>query len=91
MIRTGQTIENPITGERVVFRRTAADTKGEAVVVEAFVQPHGFVAARHVHPNQEERFEVPSGALAARLGADTVTAQAGDRAGGSSRDLAHLP
>jgi quercetin dioxygenase-like cupin family protein len=79
MIRTGQTIENPITGERVVFRRTAADTKGEAVVVEVFVEPHGFVAARHVHPNQEERFEILSGALELTLGADTVTAQAGDR------------
>jgi quercetin dioxygenase-like cupin family protein len=79
MIRTGQTIENPITGERVVFRRTAADTKGEAVVIEVFVEPHGFVAARHVHPNQEERFDVLSGALELRIGADTVTAQAGDR------------
>jgi len=79
MIRTGQTIENPITGERVVFRRTAADTKGEVVVVEVFVEPHGFVAARHVHPGQEERFEVLSGTLELRLGADTVAAQAGDR------------
>jgi quercetin dioxygenase-like cupin family protein len=79
MIRTGQTIENPITGERVVFRRTSADTKGEAVVVEVFVEPHGFVAARHVHPNQEERFEILNGALELRLGAETVTAKAGDR------------
>ena len=90
MIRTGETIENPITGERVVFRRTAADTKGEAVAVEVFVEPHGFVAARHVHPNQEERFEILSGALELRLGAETVTAQGRSR-DGSSRNLAHLP
>jgi quercetin dioxygenase-like cupin family protein len=79
MIRTGQTIENPITGERVTFRRTAADTEGAVVVVEVFVKPHGFVAARHVHPNQEERFEILSGALELMVGADTLTAQAGDR------------
>jgi quercetin dioxygenase-like cupin family protein len=79
MICTGQTIENPITGERVVFRRTAADTKGEAVVVEVFVEPHGFVAARHVHPSQEERFEVLGGILELKLGGETVVARPGDR------------
>jgi quercetin dioxygenase-like cupin family protein len=79
MIRTGQTIENPITGERIVFRRTAADTKGEAVVIDVYVDPHGFVAARHVHPNQLESFEVLSGALELRLGHETVIARPGDR------------
>jgi hypothetical protein len=61
MIRTGDTIENPITGERVTFLATAVDTDGEAVVIEAVVQPHGFVAAAHVHPAQSERFAVEAG------------------------------
>jgi hypothetical protein len=52
MIRTGDTIENPITGERMTFRKTSADTGGEAVVVEVVVQPNGAVAAAHVHPSQ---------------------------------------
>jgi quercetin dioxygenase-like cupin family protein len=78
MIRTGQTLENPITGERVVFRQTAADTKGEAVLVDVFVEPHGFVAARHVHPSQQERFEVLSGTLELQLGRKKITAQPGD-------------
>jgi quercetin dioxygenase-like cupin family protein len=79
MIRTGQTIENPVTGERLVFRRTAADTKGELVIVETFVQPHGFVAAAHVHPSQEERFEVLRGTVGFRIGRDEIVAGPGQR------------
>ena len=30
-------------------------------MIETFVQPNGFVAAGHVHPSQEERFEVLRG------------------------------
>jgi hypothetical protein len=48
-------IENPMTGERIVFHETSWETDGEAVVFETFVQPDGFLAA-HVHPKQEERF-----------------------------------
>ena len=58
MIHAGDVIENPVTGERLIFRKTSRETNGEAVVVETFVQPDGFVAAAHVHPHQEERFQV---------------------------------
>ena len=34
VIRAGDTIQNPVTGERLVFRKTAAETNGEAVVLE---------------------------------------------------------
>ena len=64
MIRTGTTIYNQVTGERVTFLATAADTDGEAVVIETVVQPHGFVAAAHIHPAQSERFAVKSGSSA---------------------------
>ena len=63
MIRTGDTIENPVTGERITFLATSADTDGEAVVIETVVQPDGFVAAAHVHPSQSERFAVAEGTL----------------------------
>jgi quercetin dioxygenase-like cupin family protein len=63
MFRAGDTIENPITGERIVFVKTASETDGEAVVVETFVEPGGFVATAHVHPHQEERFHVLRGAV----------------------------
>ena len=31
MIHAGDTIENPVTGERIVFNKTSAETGGEAV------------------------------------------------------------
>jgi quercetin dioxygenase-like cupin family protein len=79
MIQSGQTIENPVTGERLVFRRTAAETNGELVVVETFVQPHGFVASAHVHPSQEERFEVLRGTVGFRVGGEEILAGPGRR------------
>ena len=78
MIRTGQVIENPVTGERLHFRATSADTNGEAVVVEVTVHPKGFVAAAHVHPLQTERFEIVSGTVAFKLGREKIVAKAGD-------------
>jgi quercetin dioxygenase-like cupin family protein len=68
MFQAGDSIENPVTGERLVFHVTSAQTKGERVVFETFVQPDGFVAAAHVHPWQEERFEVLDGKVGFRLG-----------------------
>ena len=79
MIAKGQTLRNEVTGETLVFRTTAAETDGASVVVEAFVEPDGAVAAAHVHPRQEERFEVLAGELEFRVGSETLVARAGDR------------
>ena len=79
MITTGQSLRNSVTGETLVFRTTSADTNGESVVVEAFVEPDGAVAAAHVHPSQEERFEVLAGELEFKLGKSTIVAKPGDR------------
>jgi quercetin dioxygenase-like cupin family protein len=78
MIRTGDTIYNPITGERVAFLATSADTNGEAVVIETVVQPHGSVAAAHVHPSQSERFAVKSGKLGIKAGREKRTLGPGE-------------
>ena len=79
MIRAGDVLENPVTGERLVFRKTSRETGGEAVVVEAFVKPNGFVAAAHVHPNQEERFQVLTGSVGFRVGREKLVAGPGQR------------
>lgn len=79
MIRAGETIENPVTGERLVFRKTSRETNGEAVVVEGFVKPNGVVAATHVHPYQEERFQVLRGRVGFRVGSERVVAGPGQR------------
>src|SRR4029078_537463 len=79
MMPTGQSITNSVTGETLVFRTTSADTNGERVVVETFVEPNGAVAAAHVHPGQEERFGVLAGELEFRLGKRKLVAKPGDR------------
>ena len=61
MIRTGDVLHNPITGEAIRFLETAADTDGERVLIEVLVEPNGFVAAAHVHPYQTEVFEILDG------------------------------
>jgi mannose-6-phosphate isomerase-like protein (cupin superfamily) len=78
MIRKGDTIRNPVTGERVTFLETAADTHGEAVVIDTSVAPNGFVAATHVHPLQSERFDIVGGTAEFRVGNEQVTAVPGD-------------
>jgi quercetin dioxygenase-like cupin family protein len=78
VIHTGDILENPVTGERLRFLQTAADTDGERVVVECTVRPDGFVAAAHVHPFQTERFTIERGTIGFRLGRKTITATAGD-------------
>jgi quercetin dioxygenase-like cupin family protein len=79
VIRAGDVIENPVTGERIVFRKTSADTNGEAVVIECFVAPHGAVAMAHVHPSQEERFEVLRGSVGFKVGGKKQVAGPGHR------------
>jgi quercetin dioxygenase-like cupin family protein len=49
---------HPVTGERIVFRKRSRDTGGELLEMNLYLAPKGFIAAPHVHPNQEERFEI---------------------------------
>jgi mannose-6-phosphate isomerase-like protein (cupin superfamily) len=79
MIHAGDVIENPVTGERLVFRQTSRETNGEAVVLEAYVKANGFVAAAHVHPHQEERFQVLRGTVGFRVGRKKLLAGPGQR------------
>jgi quercetin dioxygenase-like cupin family protein len=78
MIHAGDTIANPVTGERMTFLKTSRQTGGEYVLVEVAVEPNGFVAAAHMHPKQTERFEVVDGAIEFTVGGETVTARAGE-------------
>jgi mannose-6-phosphate isomerase-like protein (cupin superfamily) len=78
MIRQGDTIENPITGEQVTFLKTSAETDGELVVIDTAVAPGGFVAAEHLHPYQSERFEILSGEVEFKLAKEVFTARPRD-------------
>ncbi len=78
MAFTGQVLDNPVSGERFIFSDTAADTGGELLAVEFVVAPDGYVPGGHVHPVQEERFEVVSGRMRFKKGRKTVLAEPGD-------------
>jgi len=77
-IQPGQTVENPVTGERFTFTHTAASTDGELLAFDFALRPGGSVPVPHVHPSQTERFEVTAGTMRFRVGLRTVIAEAGD-------------
>ena len=78
MIQAGQTVENPVTRERMTFIATAADTGGEATIFELTGRPDCEVAMAHVHPHQSERFEVIEGIVEVRLGREKILVGPGD-------------
>jgi mannose-6-phosphate isomerase-like protein (cupin superfamily) len=79
MAVTGQTLVNPVSGERITFRTTAAESNGELVAIDLELPPGGRVPGRlHLHPRQEERFEVVRGTMQFRLKRKRVLAGAGD-------------
>jgi quercetin dioxygenase-like cupin family protein len=78
MAYAGQSIQNPVSGERIHFLRTAADTDGELLEFELELSADGHVPGAHVHPEQEERFHVLEGTMKFRLGMRTIVAGAGE-------------
>jgi len=73
MVKAGDLLEHPITRERIVFRKTARDTGGALLQADFYLPPGGFVAAAHIHPQQEERFTVITGTLRGRIAGKEVT------------------
>lgn len=69
---------HPVTGERIVFRRRANDTGGELLEMTLVLGPSGFIAAEHVHPNQEERFEVSGAPAMFRIAGEERLVQPGE-------------
>jgi quercetin dioxygenase-like cupin family protein len=78
MITPGQTLENPVTGERFTFTDTSATTGGELLAFDFALRPGGAVPIPHVHPVQTERFEVVEGRMRFRVGLRTVIAEPGE-------------
>ncbi len=67
MIRVGDAIDNPVTGETMTFLLTGRETNGELLRIAMRVRPDGFVAGEHLHPRQEERFWVADGEITLRI------------------------
>jgi quercetin dioxygenase-like cupin family protein len=77
MIRAGDVIVNPPMGGRMAFRKTARETDGELLQLDFFLQPRGVIVEPHVHPRQEERFEVVAGAMRGRVAGHERVARRG--------------
>jgi quercetin dioxygenase-like cupin family protein len=71
---------HPVTGERIVFRKRSRDTGGELLEMSLYLAPGGFIAAQHVHPNQEERFEVAGAPVMFRVAGKDRMYQPGEAA-----------
>lgn len=78
MARSGDVVESAATGEVITFVRTAADTGGELLELDACWTRPGHRAAPHVHPEMEERWRVVEGAAAFRVGELSLTAGPGE-------------
>ncbi len=73
----GRVIDNSISGERIVIRKSGAQTGGRVLAFDLFLPPGAHVPAGHVHPVQEERFTVVAGHMRFRLGRRTILAGPG--------------
>jgi quercetin dioxygenase-like cupin family protein len=78
MAQAGDRLENPATGQTIVFRQTSAQTGGDLLEVETTYQPGSSEPLEHYHPKQEERFEVLEGTVRVRLAGKKRDIRQGD-------------
>jgi len=80
MARAGQTIENPVTGQSILFVLPAADNQGRGWIYEWTLQPFcgQHFPAPHQHTFGSERFEILSGQARYQINGVEKTAQAGE-------------
>jgi quercetin dioxygenase-like cupin family protein len=63
MTNPGDEIVNSRTGQRMRFSQTSKDTNGELLQIDCFSSPSGVKEPEHIHPFQENRFEILSGSM----------------------------
>jgi quercetin dioxygenase-like cupin family protein len=77
--RRGDVLENPVTGQHIIFRRTSYDTHGQLLEVESmYSKPSPSRPPAHYHPSQEEIFRVLSGELHAAIAGRSRTLKVGE-------------
>jgi quercetin dioxygenase-like cupin family protein len=77
MTQTGLTIESPKIGQTITFLRTAQDTGGEELTIEALMRPGAFMPP-HRHLHQQETFEVLDGTGTFTVAGRKLVATAGE-------------
>ena len=61
MIKQGDKIINARTGQVMVFLKTGAETNGELLQIECISPPSSAREPEHIHPYQENKFDITSG------------------------------
>ncbi|HMG67253.1 MAG TPA: cupin domain-containing protein [Chitinophagaceae bacterium] len=61
MIKQGDIITNSRTGQTMRFLKTGAETKGELLQIDCISPPTSVKEPEHIHPFQENKFEIISG------------------------------
>lgn len=79
MLRSGDGIANPITGERVVIRTTARESDGRRFETECFLPPDAPRQPEHLHPRQESVITVVRGVCGFKLDGEVRLAMPGQR------------
>jgi mannose-6-phosphate isomerase-like protein (cupin superfamily) len=64
VVQVGDEMVNPQSGERFVWKATAASTAGAYCEFDLYLDEHAQVAAPHRHPSQVEQFSVVTGLFA---------------------------
>jgi len=75
---TGDVISNPAAKMTLRVVRSAGETNGELLELEATYEPGSVEPLEHFHPSQDEHFEVLAGAMEARVAGESRTLTAGD-------------
>ncbi len=63
MVRRGQVLINPASGERAVVREGTDENGGQRLVVDLHLRPGGGMTGRHYHPSIHEKFTVLGGTI----------------------------
>jgi mannose-6-phosphate isomerase-like protein (cupin superfamily) len=81
MIRSGETLHNPVTLETMTFSRTSRETNGELTSVRITLPPHAPGVFLHRHTTYTELFRVLEGQLSIIAGdpQKPLTLHVGDR------------
>ena len=79
MARAGEKIYNPVQEDSIEFRQADRDTGGQLMSGEMVVLTRG-ANQLHVHPLQEEHFEVLSGTFGVQIGDEQRSLGEGEEA-----------
>ncbi|HMK26858.1 MAG TPA: cupin domain-containing protein [Chitinophagaceae bacterium] len=78
MVKQGDTITNARTGQVMTFLETGAETAGKLLRIDCISPPTTMREPEHIHPFQENKFEIISGTCAFRIDGKESIAGAGE-------------